>query len=101
MTIKEKKIAASGLGWVNALLTPLVFMIMWNWFIVKIGAPHIDYWLSFGIILTADFIIMMPSQINDKALNGDVEYRYKLNVFSTSSIIMTMIFALIVHLFVG
>ena len=39
MTLKEKKIAASGLGWLNALLTPLVFMIMWNWFIVKIGAP--------------------------------------------------------------
>ncbi|MFT9031148.1 MAG: hypothetical protein ABF415_06700 [Leuconostoc pseudomesenteroides] len=101
MTLKEKKIAVIGLGWLNALITPLVFMIMWNWFIVKIGAPQINYWLSFGIVLTADFIIMMPSQLNEKVLNNDVEYRYKLNILSTSSIIMTMIFALIVHLFVG
>ena len=101
MTLKKKKIAASGLGWVNALLTPLVFMIMWNWFIVKIGAPHINYWLSFGIVLAADFIIMMPSQINEKALNNDAEYRYKLSILGTSSIITTMTFALIVHLFVG
>ena len=101
MTVKEKKLAAGVLGWLNALLTPLVFMIMWNWFIVKIGAPQINYWLSFGIVLAADFIIMMPSQINEKALNNDVEYRYKLNILSTSSIIMSIILALIVHLFVG
>ncbi|MCI2152450.1 MAG: hypothetical protein LKK49_04170 [Leuconostoc mesenteroides] len=101
MTLKEKKKAASGLGWLNALLTPLVFMVMWNWFFVKIGAPQINYWLSFGIVLTADFIIMMPSQLNEKALNSDVEYRYKSNILNTSSIIMTMIVAVIIHLFVG
>ena len=101
MTLKEKRIVASGLGCLNGLLTPLVFMVMWNWFIVKIGAPQINYWLSFGIILAADLIIMMPSQINDKVLNDDVEYRYKLNILSTVSIITTMILALIVHLFVG
>lgn len=101
MTVKEKKLASNVLGWFNALLTPLVFMMMWNWFIVKIGAPQINYWLSFGIVLTADFIIMMPSQINSKLLNNDVQYRYKLNALVTLYTITAIIFSLIVHLFVG
>lgn len=101
MTLKDKKIASRVIGVINYLLTPLVFMFMWNWFITKIGAPNINYWLSFGIVLTADFIIMMPSQMNEKVLNDDIDYRYKLVILGTASIITTMIFALIIHFFVG
>ena len=33
-----------------------VFSLLWNWFVIRLGLPAIDFFTSFGIILTVQFI---------------------------------------------
>lgn len=97
MDSKFKNITSNILLIINTFLTPLVFMNMWNWFITKIGFIHIGYVLAFGIIMTVDFLVIMPSQFNEKYVNGDKDYFFKTRAISFVYILSTALISFILH----
>ncbi|NLS38680.1 hypothetical protein GHU05_07065 [Fructobacillus tropaeoli] len=98
-----KKTATVTLNLINMFTTPLVFMIMWNWFVVRVGLPHVGYFLSFGIILLIDFAIYIPSQNNiliyrnnDEAL----DFKFQNACGGTAMVIWTFVIGSLVHSFI-
>lgn len=103
MENKIKKTATVTLNLINTLLTPLVLMIMWNWFVVRVGLPHVGYFLSFGIILLIDFAIYIPSQNNILIYrNNDeaIDFKYQNACGGTAMVIWTLVIGSLVHSFI-
>jgi hypothetical protein len=40
------------IGLVSTLIRAVVFMLMWSWFIVPLGAPALGYWHALGLVFT-------------------------------------------------
>ncbi|CAK1240806.1 hypothetical protein [Fructobacillus cardui] len=103
MENKIKKVATFTLNLINMFTTPLVFMIMWNWFVVQIGAPHVGYLVSFGIILLVDFAIYIPSQNNILIYrNNDeaIDFKFQNACGGTAMVIWTLVIGAFVHSFI-
>jgi hypothetical protein len=104
MENKIKKVTTFTLNLINMFTTPLVFMIMWNWFVVQIGAPHVGYLLSFGIVLLVNLAIYIPSQNNIRVYRDDsesIEFKYRNACLGTSTVIWTLVVGALIHLFVA
>lgn len=103
MENKSTKVATATLNLINMFTTPLVFMIMWNWFVVRIGAPYVGYLVSFGIILLVDFSIYIPSQNNIRVYRDDnesIEFKFKNACGGTAMVIWTLVIGTLVHSFI-
>ncbi|CAH1857295.1 MULTISPECIES: hypothetical protein [Convivina] len=86
---------------INLFMSPLVFMLIWNWFITKLGLVHIDYWLSFGIMLLINFAFDMNAILNKNNYdNSDYTFDPTASFAKLFVIFITIVMAFIVHLFV-
>lgn len=103
MTDKQMKKTTAFFSIINLILTPFVFMTMWNWFVTQIGAPYVGYLLSFGIVLLIDFVIYIPSSLNKLTYQDSheaIEFRFKNAVGGTMMIVWTLVSGSLIHLFV-
>lgn len=100
MTEKQMKITTRIIMLVNSFAGPFVLMLLWNWFVVKIGAPHITYWLAFGLDVTIGFVFSGDTKKNEKVITNDAEYMFLLSIYSASNIIVALVLGYVVHLFV-
>lgn len=98
MTNKMKRTATFIIGIFTMLISPLVFMMMWNWYVVPLGVIRLHYWLSFGFLMTIDFALVMPSQISSKSLKHDADHSYNLAIYGLSSVIYTALIGSAIHL---
>lgn len=46
-----------------ALIDPAILLALWNWFVVRLGAPSLHYGLAFGLWLLVRFIASPSSLI--------------------------------------
>ncbi|CAK1242954.1 unnamed protein product [Fructobacillus fructosus] len=102
MTDKQIKTTTHIFGIINVILTPFVFMTMWNWYVTQLGAPHVGYLLSFGIVLLIDFVIYIPSSLNKLTYQDSheaIEFRFKNAVGGTTMIVWTLVIGMLIHLF--
>ena len=91
---------------VNFFLDPLVLMLLWNWFVVTLGAPSISYLLAFGISLVVaylglDFVISRAtSEVADyETINHKIEMLLRAwSHFATLLLMLAMGF--VVHLLI-
>ena len=66
---------------INFFLDPLVVMLLWNWFLTKVGVPSISYLLAFGISLLVVYVIMdvfFSQSINELEQHNDIEHEVYL-----------------------
>lgn len=54
---KENKIVIEILSFASALLSPLIIMLGWNWFVHPLGVVSINYIWGFGIELFFSYIL--------------------------------------------
>ena len=54
---KEDKFFMGVLSFVSTLLSPLIIMLGWNWFIQPLGVVSINYIWAFGIELFFSYIL--------------------------------------------
>ena len=57
MSYKENKIVIEILSFTSALLSPLIIMLGWNWFVHPLGVVSINYIWGFGIELFFSYIL--------------------------------------------
>ncbi|CAK1249380.1 hypothetical protein [Fructobacillus cardui] len=103
MTDKQMKTTTNIFGVINLFMTPLVFMTMWNWYVTQIGAPHVGYWLSFGIVLLIDFVIYTPSYVNILVYQDSheaIDFKFKKSIGGTTFVVWTLAIGFLIHLFV-
>ncbi|GIC69579.1 hypothetical protein [Fructobacillus tropaeoli] len=102
MTDKQMKTTTAFFSIINVILTPFVFMTMWNWYVIQLGANHIGYWLSFGIVLLIDFLIYSPSSVNNLAYQDSreaIEFKYRNAIGGTSIIVWTLAIGFVIQIF--
>lgn len=100
MTEKHMKFFVNTVSLASVVVSPITLMLLWNWFVVKIGAPHIDYWLAFGLATTISFVFSGVTKMNEKVIANDIEYMFSLSLLSVSNTISALGLGYIVHLFV-
>lgn len=102
MTYQQMKTTTHIFGIINVILTPFVFMTMWNWFVTQIGAPYVGYLLSFGIVLLIDFVIYIPSSLNTLVHQDSheaIDFKFKNSIGGTTMVIWTLGLGFLIHLF--
>ena len=60
------------LSFILLFLAPYVFMLMWKWFIVRLGVPNIGYWHAFGLTLLVNFLTYKTT--DTKVTNKQLAY---------------------------
>lgn len=53
------------------LLRAFVVMVLWNWFLVALGAPLLPFWLAAGVLLMINFV--KSNGVTEKADPTDTE----------------------------
>lgn len=99
ITEKELKVVSRVLKWFNFFMAPLVFMTLWNWFVVGFGVPHLTYIWSMGVLLTLDYIGFHASYINDKIFDDDSYYMFAISFTNTLTMLTMWVFAFVIQLF--
>ena len=78
-------------------LEAVVFKSMWGWFIIPLGAPLINFWHSYGILLMIKFV--KTWKINkDNNKNVDIEEIIVNNLAITMVCLLVWGIGALVHL---
>ena len=78
-------------------LEAIIFKFMWGWFIIPLGAPLINFWHSYGILLMIDFVKTWETN-KDNNKNVDIEEIIVKNLTITIVCLLAWGIGALVHL---
>lgn len=103
------KVIANGLLVINLFAEPAIIMYMWNTFLVRVGAVHLTYALSFGITLILLYVsvsIVTPISMYLQTFDGynsgvmkDPYGKFVIRIFDTTLFLMLAIATAILSVF--
>lgn len=93
---KKIKLYDLGLALSVFLIDPLIIMMLWNWFVIKLGIMSINYSLALGLALFVNYMILKPNDYIERTSVQNVE-RY---IKELTTMILVLMLGFIVHLFV-
>lgn len=97
MSYKEGKFFMNFLSFASALLSPLIIMLGWNWFIHPLGVTSIDYIWGFGIELFFSYILY-KEPIYALSMKRDENHKTDVVINNLVYQIVTLIAMFLMHI---